>query len=370
MLQTIFQALVHKAVEKVDLVGARLQYLPDDRLDHGLSHIHVAVQVAEGHLRLDHPKLGGVALGVGLFSPEGGAEGVHVPEGHGEVLGVELAGDGQAGGLAEEVLGEVHFAVGGEGRVLGVQSGHPEHLAGTLAVGGGDDGGVDVHEALALEEVVDGVGGGGAHPEGGGEEVGAGAQVLDGAQKLHRVALLLEGVVGGGGALHSDGVRLELQGLLGLGSEDHGAGDHQGGPHVLPGDLLEVIQARGLHHHLEVFQAGAVVELDKAEGLHVADGAGPAADGDCFPAECLLIGKHAGDLCAFHWVLPLYVVCFSSAGFQKDTHIIRTLAEIYKVFVGKRADSLAEGIGSAGRAEPLGCDVIAGLQVRGSSGCS
>ena len=75
---------------------------------------------------------------------------------------------------------------------------------------------MDIDEAPVLEEAVDGVGGQ-AHPEGGGEQVGPGPQVLDGAQELHAVALLLKGVVGGGGALHSDGVGLYLQGLLGLG---------------------------------------------------------------------------------------------------------------------------------------------------------
>ena len=140
MLQPLLEALVHEGVEEVDLVGALLHDGADDVLDHGLGHVHVALEVAEGHLRLDHPELGGVALGVGILRPEGGAEGVHVAEGHGEVLGVELAGDGQVGGLAEEVLAVVHLAVLGAGRVLHVQGGHPEHLAGALAVGGGDDG--------------------------------------------------------------------------------------------------------------------------------------------------------------------------------------------------------------------------------------
>ena len=98
--------------------------------DHGLGIVHIVAQIGKGHLGLDHPELGGVALGVGLLRPEGGAEGVHVAEGHGEVLGVELAGHGEAGPLAEEVLGVVHGAVGILGHVLQVQGGHLEHLAG------------------------------------------------------------------------------------------------------------------------------------------------------------------------------------------------------------------------------------------------
>ena len=130
------------------------------------------------------------------------------------------------------------------------------------------------------------------HPEGGGEQVGAGPQVLDGAQVLHAVALLLEGVVRGGGALHGDGVGLDLQRLLGPGGEDHLTGDDKGGAHVLPGDLLVIVQHAGVHDDLKVLEAGAVVELNEAEGLHVPDGAGPAADGDRLPAELLLVGEN------------------------------------------------------------------------------
>ncbi len=86
-----------KLVEEVDFVGAVLQHVADDVLDHGLGHVHVAGQVAEGHLRLDHPELGGVTLGVGILRAEGGTEGVHVTKGHGEALGIQLAGHGQAG---------------------------------------------------------------------------------------------------------------------------------------------------------------------------------------------------------------------------------------------------------------------------------
>ena len=179
MLQPLFQALIHKGVEEVDLVGALLQHRADDKLDHGLGHVHVAGQVAEGHLRLDHPELGGVAGGVGLLRPEGGAEGIHVPKGHGKVLRVELAGHRQVGRLAEEVLGVVHGPVPGLGHVVQIQGGHPEHLARPLAVGGGDDGGVDIDEAPLLEEAVDGVGRHAPHPEGSRKQVGPGPQMLD-----------------------------------------------------------------------------------------------------------------------------------------------------------------------------------------------
>ena len=92
---------------EVDLIRAALQHPGDDVLDHGLGHVHVTGQVAEGHLRLYHPELGGMALGIGVLGTEGGAEGIHIAEGHGKVLGVQLAGHRQAGFLTEEVLGVI-----------------------------------------------------------------------------------------------------------------------------------------------------------------------------------------------------------------------------------------------------------------------
>ena len=147
----------------------------------------------ESHLGLHHPELGQVARGVGVLGPEGGAECIDVGEGQGENLGLQLAADGEVGGLPEEVLGVIHQAVAA-GRVLQVQGGDPEHGTGSLGVAGGDHGRLDVLEAALLEEVVDGVGHGVAHPGHGAEGVGAGPQVGDFPQEFQGMTLLLEGV--------------------------------------------------------------------------------------------------------------------------------------------------------------------------------
>ena len=191
MLETLKKALVDKAVEERQIVRAALHHAANDVLDHRFRHFHVAVEVAERHLRLDHPELGGVARGVGILGAERGAEGVNVAERHGEVLGVELAGDGQARLLAEEILAVIDLAVGRSRRVLQIQRRDLKHLARALAVGAGDDGGVDIDEAAALEELVHGVGRRASHAEGRGEEVRARTKMLDGAQIFDAVALFL-----------------------------------------------------------------------------------------------------------------------------------------------------------------------------------
>ena len=135
---------------------------------------------------------------------------------------------------------------------------------------------MDIDEAALLEELVYRGRGDAADAEHGGEEVGARPEVLDGAQELHAVALLLQRVVRRGRALDLDGVRLELKGLLGLGREHELASDNKRRADVLAGYLVVVGEARALEHDLKVGVRRAVVELDEAEILHVADGALPS----------------------------------------------------------------------------------------------
>ena len=325
--QAFLEPLIHEAVEEVDLVGAALQHPADDVLDHGLGHIHIPRQIGKGHLRLDHPELGGVTLGVGILRPEGGTEGIHVTKGHGEVLGIQRAGHGEAGLFAEEVLAVIHLPVFGPGNVVEIQRRHLKHLAGAFAVGAGDDGSVDIYEATALEELVDGVGCYAADPEGSGEQVGAGPQMLDGPQELHAVALFLQGIVGGGLALHLDGDGLDLERLLGLGRQHDGALHDEGGADILRGNLLIILQLVGGHDHLQIPEAGAVVQLDKAEGLEVADRAGPAADDNLLAGERFAVGKNRCDSCAFHIHFTFSV---SESSLNIDICIIAQIHGVYK----------------------------------------
>ena len=139
------------------------------------------------------------------------------------------------------------------------------------------------------------LGGHAAHPEHGGEQVGAGTKMLDGPQKFHAVALLLQGVIRGGDALHLDLAGLQFKGLLGLRGQHQLSAHDQGRAHVLVGDLVVIIQASPLEHHLQRLEAAAVVELDEAEVFHIPHGADPAADRDLLPVKAGGVGKDAGD---------------------------------------------------------------------------
>jgi hypothetical protein len=114
------EALLDALVEEGHVVRALGEHGVHQVLDEVLGDLAVAHEVAEGHLRLDHPELGEVAAGVGVLGAEGRAERVDVGEGAAVGLDVELAGDGEVRFFAEEVLCEInggtrHWALGTSG---------------------------------------------------------------------------------------------------------------------------------------------------------------------------------------------------------------------------------------------------------------
>ena len=127
----------------------------------------------------------------------------------------------------------------------------------------------------------------------------------DGPEILHSVALFLQGIFRRGGTLHTDVRSLEFDGLLGLRGIDQGTGNHQGGTHILLGNVLIVIYDTVLKDHLKALEVAAVVELDEAEGLLGPYGTDPAAHGDLYLIKGFGIGKNFRNQCSFHIVLSI-----------------------------------------------------------------
>ena len=171
------------------------------------------MQVGEGHLGFYHPELGQVAGRVRVFGTEGGTEGVDGAQCRSCQLAFELTGYRQAGLLAEEVIVIDNRAILILLQVIEVLGGYLEHLSGAFTVGCRDDGGMEIVEALLMEEGVDGDGHVVTDAEDGSEGVGAGTQVGNLAQELHGVALLLQGIGVVTAAKHLDFACLNL-GLL------------------------------------------------------------------------------------------------------------------------------------------------------------
>ena len=247
-----------------------------------------------------------MAAGVGFFRTEGGPEGVDLAEGHGHALALQLAADGEVGGFAEEILGIIDLAVLGQGGLGGIDGGDPEHLAGALAVAAGDEGGMGIDKAAVGEELMDTLRRNGAHPERCAEGIGAGAQVLDGTQEFHGVALFLQGIIGGGGTLYGDLLGVDLKGLLGLGGEQQPAPDDEGGADILSGDLIKIRELILLEYYLQIAEVAAVIQLDEAQRLTGAQGAYPAADGDRLGGVAFGLCKQCFDLYSFHGLSFLF----------------------------------------------------------------
>ena len=95
-----------------------IEDVADDVLQKFFGQSHVVRQVAESHLRLDHPELRQVARRIAVFGAKRWAEGVNVGESRGEDFAFELAADCEISGLAEEVLLPVDLTVGGARRLL------------------------------------------------------------------------------------------------------------------------------------------------------------------------------------------------------------------------------------------------------------
>src|SRR5262249_46184252 len=131
-------ARVDPLAEEGEVLAAALERAAHDVLEARLGEVHVAGEVAEGHLRLDHPELGEVAARVRVLGAEGRPEGVDARERERRDLGLELPRDGEEGLAREEVAREVDAAVLAERRARGVERGDAEERAGALGVRGGD----------------------------------------------------------------------------------------------------------------------------------------------------------------------------------------------------------------------------------------
>ena len=201
-----------------------------------------------------------MAGSVGVLGAEGRAEGVHIGQGQGEYLGLQLAADGQEGGLAEEIRVVIHGAFLG-GKVTQVQRGDAKHGSRAFGIASSDDWRMEINIAALLEEGVDGKRHCATHPGHCAKGVGTWAQVGHITQELQCVALLLQRVlfrVGQPSDLESSGgdlVTLALTRRFHQSAFDaYAAAGVQRVYQRMIGQVL-------VHHDLQVSQSGAVVNL-------------------------------------------------------------------------------------------------------------
>ena len=192
--ETLYEALVHHLVEELEVLAAVVERPFHAELDEVLFEVHEFGKVDEGHFGLHHPELSQVARGVAVLGAERGTEGVDGTQGGGCKLAFELSAHGEGSLLAEEVVGVDDVPLLVLLQVVEVLGSDLEHLAGTFAVAGGDEGCVEIEIAVLVEIGVDGHGHVVANAEHSTKGVGSGTQVCHGAQVFPAGTLLLEGI--------------------------------------------------------------------------------------------------------------------------------------------------------------------------------
>lgn len=96
--------------KKLHVAAALIQDIREDCLKEVLGEIHIAFEIAERALGLDHPELCQVPAGIGILSAECRSECVDISESSGKSLCFQLSADSQVGLLTEKVFFEIHFA--------------------------------------------------------------------------------------------------------------------------------------------------------------------------------------------------------------------------------------------------------------------
>ena len=129
--------------------------------------------------------------GVGILGTESRSESIYVLECKSISLYIQLSAYGQVYRLTEEVLGVIHFAVFCLRYIVHIQSGHLEHLTGTLTVTAGDQRSMHIDKSSLHEEGMDRISDQGSDTEHCLESIGTCSQMRDGTQILKGMTLFL-----------------------------------------------------------------------------------------------------------------------------------------------------------------------------------
>ena len=267
-LQAGAQSLIHKLAEEFKIPAGIIQHGAGNVLDEGFCNVHIAVDVAESHFRLNHPELSSVTGGIAVLRTESRTEGIDIAQGAGKGFTLQLAGNSQIGRLAEEII-VVPLILS-----QGVHRRHAEHLTSAFAVAGCDDGSMNPHEIALQEELVHRSSHAGTGAENSTKQVGTRAQVRNRAQEFRGVTLLLQRISLRSRTHKLDFSRLDFPLLLAWALYEATQNAH--GRTCRHATNILIAGNTGICHHLDGGQAGAVVHLQEGKSLGIAAGTHPA----------------------------------------------------------------------------------------------
>ena len=122
------------------------------------------------------------------------------------------------------------------------------------------------------------------------------------AQIFHRMALLLERVIGRRSTFDGDLRCLDLKRLLVFRRKDDSSRHDKRRTDVLLCNFVVICNFFTLEHDLHALEAAAVVQINKAERLAVADASCPTAERDCLAVKCHRVFKNILDNFAVHCI--------------------------------------------------------------------
>src|SRR5210317_1709541 len=154
MAQLIDQSFFDKFVEQGHILLAVFHYIVEKILQHLFGQIHIAVEIAESHLRFQHPELCQVPAGVRILGPEGRTESIDRAKRLGKHLGLQLTTYRQAGSPAKKTVEPIALWTAFIQFLFGY---HLEHLPCPFTIAGGDDRSMDLVETFALEKFMNGI---------------------------------------------------------------------------------------------------------------------------------------------------------------------------------------------------------------------
>ena len=134
------------------------------------------------------------------------------------------------------------------------------------------------------------------------KQIGSRTKIRLLAQIFHRMTLLLKRIIGCGRAFDGNFIRLDFKRLLVFRRENHCSGHNQRRADILFGDFVVIGDLFTFKHDLHALEAAAVVQIDKAERLAVADASCPTAECDGFAVKRHGIFKNILDDFAFHGI--------------------------------------------------------------------
>ena len=232
-----------------------------------------------------------MSFGVGIFRAESRSERIDVFKSHREAFALELTAYGESHFLAEEIARIVHASVVVKRNLVKRQRGCLEHFACAFAVAVGENGRVNVYEAVVLQIGVNCHCGNAAHAEHRLEQIGSGTQIRLLAQKFAGVAFGLNGEFVGSVTEKSNLFRLDFKSLSFCFGLNYFTFYFDCRAVFKLGHFVEIFGKLLRIHHLNVLEAGPVLKIYKAEVFLFSMVSYPAGKRDVFIHEfrCMFV---------------------------------------------------------------------------------